>query len=464
MNLRRASILTSLFLLLSTVGIQVAHSEVDPFPNVSYQGEVPGTRIWSAPGVTQSTYEATPEYLSWIATGCPAGTGNAVGVDMNFTETRSDDRYFNYCTKTWRPAADIEADAAFERARQDGQAQATGQSLAWNQAHPGQQKCFQWGPVVHANGITTASGGACANVVPATSSPGGDSSTAISETQTAVETSTTVLPVVQPTPAITLITSGLGGYAVIHPDGHVCGVTVSTSIDPFNNGGVMPQEYMGCPAGSRFAFQTTPSESGNVAGWHGENVRYDGTTFTITNGNSVIRITNGIATDENGRSWDTGTNRIISPGVIPTPPISDTKTAIIETPTVVSQTPIISLETTTPVTTSEPVATVFIDTATIVTPTPADDLESLPEVVAEEEISNSVEGAIIGNKTRITVVTQWSNTRLSVVASKKGMKKKYTYRFTTNSEGEYIFKSGINLKGYTLVLFKGAEELDRDWI
>lgn len=401
MNLRRASILTSVFLLLSTVGIQVAHSEVDPFPNVSYQGEVPGTRIWSAPGVTQSTYEATPEYLSWIATGCPAGTGIAVGVDMNFTESRSDDRYFNYCTKTWRPA---------------------------------------------------------------TSSPGGDSSTVVIETQTALETSTIVLPVVQPTPVITPITSGLGGYAVIHPDGHVCGVTVSTSIDPFNNGGVMPQEYMGCPAGSRFAFQTTPSESGNVAGWHGENVRYDGTTFTITNGSSVIRITNGIATDENGRSWDTGTNRIISPGVIPAPPISDTKTAIIETPTVVSQTPTISLETTTPVTTSEPVATVFIDTATVVTPTPADDLESLPEVVAEEEISNSVEGAIIGNKTRITVVTQWSNTRLSVVASKKGMKKKYTYRFTTNSEGEYIFKSGINLKGYTLVLFKGAEELDRDWI
>lgn len=401
MNLRRASILTSLFLLLSTVGIQVAHSEVDPFPNVSYQGEVPGTRIWSAPGVTQSTYEATPEYLSWIATGCPAGTGNAVGVDMNFTESRSDDRYFNYCTKTWRPA---------------------------------------------------------------TSTPGGDSSTVVNETQTPIETSTTVLPVVLPTPAITPITSGLGGYAVIHPDGHVCGVTVSTSIDPFNNGGVMPQEYMGCPAGSRFAFQTTPSESGNVAGWHGENVRYDGTTFTITNGSSVIRITNGIATDQNGRSWDTGTNRIISPGVIPTPPISETKTAIIETPTVGSQTLTASLETSTPVTTSEPVATVFIDTATVVTPTPADDLESLPEVVAEEEISNSVEGAIIGNKTRITVVTQWSNTRLSVVASKKGMKKKYTFRFTTNSEGEYIFKSGINLKGYTLVLFKGAEELDRDWI
>jgi hypothetical protein len=128
------------------------------------------------------------------------------------------------------------------------------------------------------------------------------------------------------------------------------------------------------------------------------------------------------------------------------------------------QLPAVSTESATPVTTSEPVATIFIDTSTALAPTPADDLESLPEVVAEEEISNSVEGAIIGNKTRITVVTQWSNTRLSVVASKKGMKKKYTFRFTTNSEGEYIFKSGINLKGYTLVLFKGAEELDRDWI
>jgi phage protein D len=84
--------------------------------------------------------------------------------------------------------------------------------------------------------------------------------------------------------------------------------------------------------------------------------------------------------------------------------------------------------------------------------------------VAEEEISNSVLATIVGTKTRIAVASAWANTRLSVVASKKGFKKKYTYRFTTNSEGDYIFKSGVNLKGYTVILYKGTEELDRDFV
>ena len=104
----------------------------------------------------------------------------------------------------------------------------------------------------------------------------------------------------------------------------------------------------------------------------------------------------------------------------------------------------------------------LIDTSTVIAPTPADDLDSLPEVDAEEEISNSVIATIVGVKTRIAVTSAWANTRLNVVASKKGVKKKYTYRFTTNSNGDYIFKSGVNLKGFTLKLFKGSEELDRE--
>ena len=35
---------------------------------------------------------------------------------------------------------------------------------------------------------------------------------------------------------------GLGGYAVVHPDGRVCGVIVATSADPYGNGGTMPIE------------------------------------------------------------------------------------------------------------------------------------------------------------------------------------------------------------------------------
>lgn len=112
--------------------------------------------------------------------------------------------------------------------------------------------------------------------------------------------------------------SGLGGYAVVHPDGHVCGVIVATSTDPFGNGGFMPNEYMGCPAGSRIVFQSAPSETGNVAGTHGDGqngaplVTYEDATgtFTVSNPASTtvtMLIKDGVVTDSSGRSFNTGT-------------------------------------------------------------------------------------------------------------------------------------------------------------
>jgi hypothetical protein len=130
-----------------------------------------------------------------------------------------------------------------------------------------------------------------------------------------------------PTPTITLTLApsltptqipGLGGYAVIHPDGHVCSVIVATSANPFGNGGTMPVEYMGCPVGSRIIFQTKPSPTGNVAGWHGANVTYSNGVFTITNvadGKVAITIKDGIATDADGRVWDTGSSVVIATAV-----------------------------------------------------------------------------------------------------------------------------------------------------
>jgi hypothetical protein len=111
---------------------------------------------------------------------------------------------------------------------------------------------------------------------------------------------------------------GLGGYAVVHPDGHVCGVIVATSSDPFGNGGVMPNEFMGCPAGSRIVFQSAPSDSGNVAGWHGDGsngqplVTYTGSdnSFAISNPATTkvtLIIKDGVATDSSGKSFNTGT-------------------------------------------------------------------------------------------------------------------------------------------------------------
>ena len=68
----------------------------------------------------------------------------------------------------------------------------------------------------------------------------------------------------------------VGGYAVVNPEtGVVHGVIVANSSDPFNNGGVMPNAYMGCPAGCLIVQQSTADQNGNVAGIHGPNVTYN---------------------------------------------------------------------------------------------------------------------------------------------------------------------------------------------
>lgn len=412
MNSKRTRIITALTAALVFTGLTSAFAEDDPFPNVAYQAEIPGTRISSAPGVSQSDWEASATYTTWRSTHCPAGSGMGIGVDLNFTTDRSDDVQFAYCVKTWQSA-----------------------------------------PI---SAPTESSTVQVPSEIPSAPAP--------SETPTAPINSETSTPTPTPTPSVTPTPTpqagGFGGYAVVDPrDNHVCGVVVSASSDPFNNGGFMSQEYMGCPAGARFVFQTFPSESGNVAGWHGPDVILTGNTYSLPGGRTL---TNGIVTDPDGRTWHSGTGATITPGrSTPPPPTVDSNTATTETQTALIPT--------------NPSAPVNNETTTSLTPTPstptltqpdsatvADDLDSLPEVVAEEEVNNTIEARIVSNKTRIEVSTEWVSTRLSVVATKKGSKKKYTYRFTTNSNGDYVFKSGVNLKGFTLRLFKGTDELDRE--
>jgi hypothetical protein len=157
----------------------------------------------------------------------------------------------------------------------------------------------------------------------------------------------------------------LGGYAVVHTDGHVCGVIVASSNDPFGNGGTMATEYMGCPAGSRIIFQTKASSSGNVAGWHGLNVFYFNGVFVLSNGTTL---SGGIATDPDGRVWDTGSGVTIKAGTVTTSTVttqSDTSTVTTQsdTSTVTTQSD------TSTVTTQSDTATVTTqsDTATVTT-------------------------------------------------------------------------------------------------
>ena len=65
---------------------------------------------------------------------------------------------------------------------------------------------------------------------------------------------------------------------------------------------------MGCPAGSKTVYQTKPSPSGNVAGYHGRDVLYKNGRFYLTSG---TYLENGLGYDTNGRIWDTGSGETI---------------------------------------------------------------------------------------------------------------------------------------------------------
>ena len=299
--------------------------------------------------------------------------------------------------------------------------------------------------------------------------PGVDTRTVTSETSTSVVTPETSTPISTPSPTPTPTPTptatpaplseprGLGGYAVIHPDGHVCGVIVGNAYFG-NNDRTMTSEYMGCPVGSPIIFQTKPSPTGNVAGWHGSNVTYSSGVFTITNnGQMAMTISDGIATDSTGRMWDTGSGATLRAATVITPPTPTQGESSIATSAPSST--IIDTRT----------ATTRIETATVTIPVsiPAadEDLSTLDEIFPEEEIIDSIDAVVQSNgTTRIQVSTGYNLAALTVVATKKGSKKKYTYKITTNADGERKFKSGINLRGYTVVLLKGSTELDRTYI
>ncbi len=149
---------------------------------------------------------------------------------------------------------------------------------------------------------------------------------------------------------------------------------------------------------------------------------------------------------------------ILAPVSSGTPTPSPTSGPVTVTPS----TPAPSSETQTTVTrvdttTSQPVAPTSSSSS--------DDDGTLDEVEAEEEIIDSIEAVVQSNgTTRIQVSTGYLSTALTVVATKKGSKKKYTYKITTNAEGDRKFKSGLNLRGYTVILYKGSTELDRMYI
>lgn len=448
-----------------------ALAETDPFPSIALGGE-----IGSRQAVSRST--GIPLDGSPIIS-CPAGAGLAGVADFIVGN-------YLVCTKTWRPSADIDADVNFRAAQEAATAVATKQSQDWNAANPGQQKCFQWGPIVHANGVSTSSGGVCANVVPVPAgSSGGSSETATVITPTPtpsasaspsdsptvnsvpaptiVDTSTPVSspsPTATPTPSPTATPApvnglaGVGGWAVIDSSGKVYGVIVcDNSVCGASGswGGVMPVEYMGCPAGCRLVLQTSADpQTGNVAGWRsqeGTDVVYNSqsNTFSVQQNNQAaptLIITPPSAT---ALSFATPINQ-------PTRN-AETSTAPSETPTVVSDT---STATAPP---SVPIAPV--PTTPSLEPVLADviPLESDGEEINEPpaaEISAFKESS---GKYLIKLDSNIYEDKLMVRAFKKGSKV-VVFKVTTNIDGLAAIRTTRNLAGFKLAVYVGDQFLD----
>ena len=263
----------------------------------------------------------------------------------------------------------------------------------------------------------------------------------------------TTIPTTTPTPKS--IQSGLGGYAVVHPNGKVCGVIVATSADPFGNGGTMPIEYMGCPVGSRIVFQTNASPTGNVAGWHGENVTYNGSEFQIRSGTSdtatvQTKIQEGVATDSNGRVWDTGSGAVLKPPTTTTPTTPETTTV---TTTVTTTTP----------TTPSPTNSVVPQTLSIkvAIPDPVVVNKVLDSLGTSEKESQITTKIITNKKSTVSINTEFANSLLQFTATKKGFKP-ITLSVLTNDNGDAKLNIQRSLSGYTVSLKAGAETLDKD--
>lgn len=194
--------------------------------------------------------------------------------------------------------------------------------------------------------------------------------------------------------------------------------------------------------------------------------------------------TNGVYEVNGGGIVQPGSRTIVWPVRVETPR-TDTPTVTVESTTSTStpiQAPVSSgtpAPTSAPITDTPSTPAPSSETQTTVTrvetansqpvaPTSnpsSDDDGTLDEVEAEEEIIDSIEAVVQSNgTTRIQVSTGYLSTALTVVATKKGSKKKYTYKITTNAEGDRKFKSGLNLRGYTVILYKGSTELDRMYI
>ena len=144
----------------------------NPFPGVPFEGEIPGyiNEVICGPGGENSNsgvdcgigivpvidcppWSAADGRNGYANDGPPGDQHKKIGIARR------------YCRNSWLPPTNAADDDDFKNRQNLAIAAATLESQVFSASHPGEQKCVTWGPVVHANGISTASGGVCANVV-----------------------------------------------------------------------------------------------------------------------------------------------------------------------------------------------------------------------------------------------------------------------------------------------------------
>jgi len=464
----------------------VAFADSDPFPGVASGGEITGTRVSSAPGQSQSDWEATDGYKNRPA--CGGGSGS--GVEVNATTHV----YSIYCVKTWQPQANIDAVAVYRAQVAAGQADALAQSQAWNAANPGRQKCFPWGPFTDPNG-GTSSGGVCANPVapgPGTTVPSQSTDGVVGPT-TAPVGSTSSTPTVIPTNDTSITGNGFPFTKIIVGQ-H------STSECPV---GFQAANGIIAAIGTGVFTECWPDlawKANRLGGAYWEQFKASGGTYDVT---TVIDALSVIADYKARARAVAQTAADLTPGVQRcstwsvygqsgqecaytgnTPPgttaASDSRTATLGSDTVTVTTTSV-LDTATALTLS--VSNLETATARVtLVPVPAAPLVAVvvetSSATASATTNTTVQmGVSVYSGEQVAIVADLSakqskgkvvlsinanveSEHLTITATKKGAKP-IAINFVTNSEGVQTILTKMNLAGYTLTLKSGTQVLDK---
>jgi hypothetical protein len=181
------------------------------------------------------------------------------------------------------------------------------------------------------------------------------------------------------------------------------------------------------------------------------------------------KIQGGIATDSDGRVWDTGSGAVLKPatGTTTTTP----ETATITTTTTTPETATITTTTTTPETATITTPTTTPDSTNSIAPQTLSIKVSIPDSLAVEQAlavmkaldkeSQLVTKIEKSKKTSVSINTEFSNSLIQFTAVKKGSKT-ISFAVLTNENGDAKLNMKRNLSGFTVSLKAGTVTLDKD--